>query len=485
MRTLRTLLLASLLIVGSLLVVSATDPPHGPDDAFMCFKASISRGAPAFIKPAPFTVIAGVFQGDETAISKPVNLCVPVERDGRPPVDRTTSLLSYSFRLSGVRQTTIRNVPVLDSFGPRWLDLSKFELYAAPSLTNASPNPSPTPSTPPYFNDNVDRFVCAKAKQNKGAGPFPKTYTTTITDELTHQTRVMALKKPSRLCFPANARGQGMKNPRGALMCYQAGPASGQPELVKRQNIQIFNEFPSIRLDTKSDGELCVPAQASIGPIAVLQAAPTAGAAPLLVSFSGLESVAPLGETIQYAWSLGDGGTSNAAVFTHTYSAPGVYHVTLNEDTGDGFGGSDEVTIEVTAAPTPSPSLSPTPNPSPSPSVTATATPAATPVPTNRPPLASFSVQPPTGNRPLQVVVDASGSSDPDGFIASYAWAFGDGQNDTGATTSHTFSATGTFSITLTVTDNSGATAATSHDVVVTLPPNEPPTASLSATPTT
>ncbi|WP_159611313.1 PKD domain-containing protein [Glutamicibacter sp. JC586] len=79
----------------------------------------------------------------------------------------------------------------------------------------------------------------------------------------------------------------------------------------------------------------------------------------------------------------------------------------------------------------------------------------------------------------LKVTVDASGSSDPDGSIASYAWDFGDGQTSTEATANHTFADPGTYLIKLTVTDSAGATDSTSKSVVIPPPPapNQAPTA--------
>ncbi len=55
---------------------------------------------------------------------------------------------------------------------------------------------------------------------------------------------------------------------------------------------------------------------------------------------------------------------------------------------------------------------------------------------------------------------DASGSSDPDGSIVSYAWGFGDGETSTGDIASHSYAAGGStysYSVTLTVTDDGGA----------------------------
>jgi PKD repeat protein len=82
----------------------------------------------------------------------------------------------------------------------------------------------------------------------------------------------------------------------------------------------------------------------------------------------------------------------------------------------------------------------------------------------NQPPTAAFT----SSCTDLNCSFDASGSSDPDGTIASYAWTFGDGQTGSGKNTTHGFPATGTYSVTLTVTDDKGATANVSHSVSVT-----------------
>jgi len=58
-------------------------------------------------------------------------------------------------------------------------------------------------------------------------------------------------------------------------------------------------------------------------------------------------------------------------------------------------------------------------------------------------------------------------SSDADGSIVAYNWDFGDGSTSTQANPSHYYSSEGTYSVTLTVTDDDGATASTTNSVFV------------------
>ncbi|MDQ6740201.1 MAG: PKD domain-containing protein [Actinomycetota bacterium] len=81
----------------------------------------------------------------------------------------------------------------------------------------------------------------------------------------------------------------------------------------------------------------------------------------------------------------------------------------------------------------------------------------------NQSPVAKFS----SSVSGLDASVDGSASSDPDGSVASYAWDYGDQTTGTGATAAHTYAAAGTYSVTLTVTDNQGGTGVMSAPVTV------------------
>ncbi len=89
----------------------------------------------------------------------------------------------------------------------------------------------------------------------------------------------------------------------------------------------------------------------------------------------------------------------------------------------------------------------------------------------NSPPTALFSFN----CTELACNFDATDSSDSDGSITSYSWSFGDGSPSiSGATTSHDFPENGTYSVTLTVTDNEGAQDSYSQDVAVEIAGEEP-----------
>jgi PKD repeat protein len=159
-----------------------------------------------------------------------------------------------------------------------------------------------------------------------------------------------------------------------------------------------------------------------------------------IVSFDPTTSTQTEGSITSVSWDFGDGSTafstSSPALISHTYAVPGTYTVTLK--LVDSFGNAATVSQSVTA---------------------------------DELPTASFT-GPASGVAGAAVTFDGGGSSDPDGSITGYSWSFGDGKTSAaGPTTPHTYSAPGTHTVTLTVTDSSGLQSTTSHQVVISAAP--------------
>lgn len=89
------------------------------------------------------------------------------------------------------------------------------------------------------------------------------------------------------------------------------------------------------------------------------------------------------------------------------------------------------------------------------------------PPPINHPPIAAISYSPFNPTVGMLVSFNGINSFDPDGFITSYQWNFGDNATDSGPFVSHAYFAPGDYFATLTVTDNQGATGTASAIVHV------------------
>jgi subtilisin family serine protease len=162
-------------------------------------------------------------------------------------------------------------------------------------------------------------------------------------------------------------------------------------------------------------------------------AAFTGSCTALSCAFNGTGSTDSDGSVVSWAWNFGDGGTASGATASHAYAAAGTYTVTLTVTDDDGATSSTSQAFTVQP-------------------------------PANQPPTASFTVS----CTDLTCSFNGSGSTDADGAIVSYGWAFGDATTGSGATISHTFAAAGTYSVTLTVTDDDGATGSATQQVTVT-----------------
>jgi PKD repeat protein len=157
--------------------------------------------------------------------------------------------------------------------------------------------------------------------------------------------------------------------------------------------------------------------------------------------------VAP-GTIVSSTWTFGDGGTADVSSPSHTYSVTVPTEFTVTLTVTDNEGATAVVTKTIAVDPTP---------------------------PANPPPVARF-----TYSCAGAVCTFVNTSYDHGGKVTASAWTFGDGGTSTETSPTHSYTVTTAteFTVTLTVTDDKGATGVTSQKF--TLDPNAaniPPTA--------
>jgi PKD repeat protein len=89
------------------------------------------------------------------------------------------------------------------------------------------------------------------------------------------------------------------------------------------------------------------------------------------------------------------------------------------------------------------------------------------PPPVNKAPTANFTFSPSSGWAPQEVEFDGGLSIDPDGAVVSWSWQFGDGGQGSGSNLFHAYLSRGSYTIKLTVTDNSGASASKTKPIKI------------------
>ena len=159
------------------------------------------------------------------------------------------------------------------------------------------------------------------------------------------------------------------------------------------------------------------------------------GFAPLSVNLDALNSLDSDGSIISYNWNFDDNGaTGSNSVTNHVFNKPGDYTVTLTVTDNDGLTGTSSIVVYVN----------------------------------NQLPIANAAASTLSGNAPVAVSFSSAGSYDPDtSQTLSYSWNFGDGTISSSANPTHEYVNAGTYTSVLTVTDELGATATDSIEIVI------------------
>ncbi|MFC1664395.1 PKD domain-containing protein, partial [Pseudomonadota bacterium] len=171
--------------------------------------------------------------------------------------------------------------------------------------------------------------------------------------------------------------------------------------------------------------------------------APNGGKAPLKVTFNGNKSRDSDGKIDSYLWKFSGGNKSNLETKSgvkvkRTYKQAGTHQIELTITDDDGVAASITKQIIVKAP--------------------------------NRPPLAKLKATPVIGPAPLKVSFDASDSRDADGQIKRFGWDLGDKAKSKQPRLTHTFAKQGTYTVSLTVTDNDGAKKSINQQIIVESP---------------
>ncbi|MGI9551621.1 MAG: PKD domain-containing protein [Aurantibacter sp.] len=211
--------------------------------------------------------------------------------------------------------------------------------------------------------------------------------------------------------------------------------------------IEIIEEEPAPPAEEDTPEEENSPTE-NEAPMAIADATPSGGGAPLVVTFTGGNSSDDKAIT-SYEWDFKDGGTSTTANPTHTYTEVGTYEAELTVTDAEGLSATDTVTITINEE-------------------------------GNEAPVSVIGADRTSGEAPLAVKFTGSNSADDNG-IASYAWDFKDGGNSTNANPTHTFDSAGSYNVELTVTDENGLTDKATTTITVSEPQNEAPVSVIGA----
>jgi PKD repeat protein len=255
---------------------------------------------------------------------------------------------------------------------------------------------------------------------------------------------------PNGLTVTFNASGS--RDPDGTILGYQWNFGDGTA-VLNTTSATVTYVFANsgtfmvnlIVLDSRGTVSSVVSQNVTVAPIPPSNRPPiarfTAANVDTTAAFNATISTDPDGTITSYAWNFGEPGSSNTAngiTPTHVYATTGSFVVTLTVRDDGGLTTVSTQTVNITTLP-------------------------------NANPVPQFTATPDA----LLVSFNAAGSTD-NGTITNYAWNFGEPASTfntaTGVTTTHGYKFAGSYTVTLVVTDNRGASVSIAQGVIVSTP---------------
>jgi hypothetical protein len=231
-------------------------------DHFTCYKAVATKGSVKFpgIPIPPGVFLEDQFRQSVVAVKKPTRLCNPTQKNAEPPpANPDEHLKAYQVK-PAVKFVKVLNQSVTDQFGTRRVDVLKpIELMLPTAKELGGPPP------PPLAAPVTRHFQCYKVKDLKFPAKF-QPIQVLIEDQF--GTLALELKKPVKLCAPADKYGEDPSAPDAPehLFCYKVKDLK-LPKFVAVSGLSVNNQFGPERLDAKKPMELCVPALKNVPPV--------------------------------------------------------------------------------------------------------------------------------------------------------------------------------------------------------------------------
>jgi DNA-binding beta-propeller fold protein YncE len=217
---------------------------------FLCYGARSSRLGPAFLPRA--ASLSDALETADAEVRRPAALCNPAGVDGAGLREPLVHLESYKSR-SMERHQRVRGMSVASAVGAVTLDTVKPDRLLVPSAVSTT-----DPVTPP-LDPRVDSFKCYRVRRTSGTPPLPPGVIVSIADAFQVE-RSFELRRPRRLCLPADRDGAGIQDPADHLLCVTLRRVRGEPKHRRRFGVHTANDYGPERLDTRKQRELCLPA---------------------------------------------------------------------------------------------------------------------------------------------------------------------------------------------------------------------------------